>query len=171
MQGWNVQAFLIRILFLTVFMWLGTFCDHMIFRSAHKAFPSWTIRFFLDEVPAERAFSFSFLIFLKHFSTEWLLSPQCLHFIWTELASSLCILDPERLLSRFKSSACKDEMFKNFWSGYFSSLLNYAWWLANLAEYFPLWWKLSRNVCIIWSSEYLFPTETNNACAFWNLLI
>ena len=28
-----------------------------------------------------------------------------------------------------------------------------AWWLANWAEYFPLWWKLSRNVCIIWSSE------------------
>ena len=106
-----------------------------------------------DKVPAEWAFSFSFLIFFKHFSTGWLVSLQYVHFVLADFAFSLCLLDADWLLSRFKYSVCNDEMFKHFWSGYFSSLLNYAWWLANWAEYSPLFWKLSRNVCIIWSSD------------------
>ena len=71
-----------------------------------KHFRAVRSEFLLEEVPAERAFYFSFLIFLKHFSTEWLESPQYLHFVWTEFAFSLCLLDPELLLSRFKYSVC-----------------------------------------------------------------
>ena len=81
------------------------------------------------------------------------LSDSSPHFFWTDCALSLCLIDPETLLSRFKYSVCKDEIFKHIWSGYFYSLLNSTWWLANWAEYFLLWWKLSRNVCIIWYSE------------------
>ena len=44
---------------------------------------------FLGE--AERAFSYSFLIFLKHFPTEWLVSPQYVHFDLAEFAFSLCL--------------------------------------------------------------------------------
>ena len=135
--------------FLTVFRWFGTFCDKMVFGSASKAFPSWTVWFFFDEAPAEWPFSFSFLLFLKLFSTEWLVSPQYVHFALAEFPFSLCLIDPERLLSRFKYYVCNDEIFKNLLSGYFYSLLNYAWWLANWAEYIPLCWKLSRNVFII----------------------
>ena len=122
--------------FLTLFRWLCTFCDHMIFRSASKAFPCWTIRIFVRWSTSRTSFLFSFLIFLRHFSTEWLESPQYVHFALEEFDFSLCLIDPDWLLSRFKYSVCKDEMFKHFWSGYFSSLLNSAWWLANWAEYF-----------------------------------
>ena len=58
--------------------------------------------FLLHEVPAEQAFSFSFLIFLKKHSTEWLLCPQYVHFALADFAFSLCILDPETLFWRFK---------------------------------------------------------------------
>ena len=44
-------------------------------------------------------------------------------------------------------------MFNNFWSINFSYLIYSAWWLAIWAEYFPPCSKLSRNVCISWSSE------------------
>ena len=45
---------------------------------------------------------------------------------------------------------------QRFFSGNFPSLLNSAWWLANWADYFPPWWKLSWNVCIIWSYNSCF---------------
>ena len=63
-------------------------------------------KFLLDETSTARAFSFSFLILLKHFSAEWLLSPQNVHFVWTECDLSLCLLDPETLISRFRWSVC-----------------------------------------------------------------
>ena len=44
-------------------------------------------------------------------------------------------------------SVCSDEMFNDFWSVNISSLLNFAWWLAIWAEYFPPCSKLSRDVC------------------------
>ena len=47
--------------FLTVFRWLDTFCDHMIFRFASKVFPSWTIQSFV-RWSTSRA---SFLYFLS----------------------------------------------------------------------------------------------------------
>ena len=40
----------------------------------------------LSESPAARAFYFSFLILLKHFSTEWLAPPQKAHFLWIRFA-------------------------------------------------------------------------------------
>ena len=79
-----------------------------------RHFRSGKSEFLLDEVPAEQAFSFSFLIFLKHFPTEWLENPQNVHFVWKEFDISLCLLDPETLLLRFKEYVCKDEMFKHF---------------------------------------------------------
>ena len=118
-----------------------------------KHFRGGRSEFLFDEAPAERAFSLSFLIFLKHFLTEWLVNQQNVHFALAEFDFSLCLLDPDWLLSRFKYSVCIEEMFKHFWSGYIYSLLNSAWWLANWAEYFPLCRKLSRKVCIIWYSE------------------
>ena len=48
-----------------------------------------------DEAPVERAFSLSFLIFLKHFSTEWLVNPQNDHFALAEFAFSLFLPDPD----------------------------------------------------------------------------
>ena len=56
--------------------------------------------FLLDETSTARAFSFSFLILLKHFSAELLLPPLNLHFFWTACAISLFLLEPE-LLSVF----------------------------------------------------------------------
>ena len=67
--------------------------------------------FLFDEAPAEQAFSLSFLIFLKHFSTEWLVNPQNEHFALAEFALSLFLLDPNWLLSRFKYSVCIEEMY------------------------------------------------------------
>ena len=46
--------------FLTVFRWLGTFCDNMIFRSASKAFPSWTIWIFVIRSTSRTSFLFFF---------------------------------------------------------------------------------------------------------------
>ena len=43
------------------------------------------------------------------FQKEWLESPQYVHFVLAEFAFSLCLLDPELLLSRFKYSVCNDE--------------------------------------------------------------
>ena len=57
--------------------------------------------FLLDETPTARAFSFYFLILLKQISAEWILPPQNVHSAWTEFTLSLCLLDPELLLSRF----------------------------------------------------------------------
>ena len=54
----------------------------------------------LDEKSTARAFSFYFLILLKHFSAEWLLPSQNVHFVWTSCDLSLFLLEPE-LLSRF----------------------------------------------------------------------
>ena len=51
-----------------------------------KHFRGGRSEFLFDEAPAERDFSFSFLIFLKHFSTEWLVSPQYVHFALAEFA-------------------------------------------------------------------------------------
>ena len=56
----------------------------------------------LDETSTARAFSFSFLIILKYFSAELLLPPQNVHFARTWCALSLCLLEPEILLSRFR---------------------------------------------------------------------
>ena len=50
-----------------VFRWLGTFCDKMIFGSATKAFPIWTIWNFVWRSTSRKSFPFFFLIFLKHF--------------------------------------------------------------------------------------------------------
>ena len=44
--------------FLTVFRWLGKFCDKMIFRSASKAFPCWTIRIFVRWITSRTSFLF-----------------------------------------------------------------------------------------------------------------
>ena len=52
------------------------------------------------EWPAARAFSFSCLVLLKHFSAEWLTPPQKVHFVWTSCALSLFLPKPE-LLSIF----------------------------------------------------------------------
>ena len=55
----------------------------------------------LSEWPAARDFSFSSLILLKHFSAEWLVPPQKVHFVWVVFALSL--FPPKLdLLSRFK---------------------------------------------------------------------
>ena len=67
----------------------------------------------LSEALAARAFSFSCLILLKHFSEEWLVTPQKVHFVWTVFDLSLFIPKPD-LLSRFRQSVCKDEMFNDF---------------------------------------------------------
>ena len=48
--------------------------------------------FLLDETSTAWALSFSFLILLKHFTTEWLLTPQNVHFVWTECSLSLFLL-------------------------------------------------------------------------------
>ena len=45
----------------------------------------------LSEWPAAQDFSFSYLIFLKHFSAEWLIPQQKVHFFWTVFAFSLFI--------------------------------------------------------------------------------
>ena len=55
--------------------------------------------FLLDEISTARAFSFSFLILLKHFSAEWSLPPQNVHFVWTACALSPFLPEPD-LLSR-----------------------------------------------------------------------
>ena len=39
--------------------------------------------FMLDETSTARAFSFYFMILLKHFSAAWLLPPQNVHFAWS----------------------------------------------------------------------------------------
>ena len=78
----------------------------------------------LDVTSAARAFPYFFLILLKHFSAEWLLPQQNVHFVWTACALSL-FLPKTGLLSRFRSSVCNDEMFNDFCSVTFSSLLNY----------------------------------------------
>ena len=57
--------------------------------------------FLFDETSTARAFSFSFLILLKHFSAEWLVPPQNVHFVWTSFALSLLPTKPE-LPSRFR---------------------------------------------------------------------
>ena len=67
-----------------------------------KHFRGGRSEFLLGETSTARDFSFYFLILLKHFSTEWLLPPQNVPFSWTECALSLCLLDPETLLSRFR---------------------------------------------------------------------
>ena len=66
-----------------------------------KHFRGRSYEFLVDEISTARVFSLSFLILLKHFSTEWLLPQQNVKFVWTECALSLFILEPE-LLSRFR---------------------------------------------------------------------
>ena len=63
-----------------VFRWLGKFCYKMIFGSASKAFPSWKIWIFVWRSTSRTSFLFFFSDLLKTFSTEWLESPQYVHF-------------------------------------------------------------------------------------------
>ena len=51
----------------------------------------------LSESPAARAFSFSCMIILKHFSAEWLAPPQKVHFVWTVFTLSLFLSQTELL--------------------------------------------------------------------------
>ena len=60
-----------------------------------KNFRAGRSEFLFDKAPAERAFSLSFPIFLKHFSTEWLVNPHNVHFALAEFDFSLCLLDPD----------------------------------------------------------------------------
>ena len=46
-----------------------------------KHFRGGRSKFLLDDTSTARAFSSSYLILLKHFSAEWLLSPQNVHFV------------------------------------------------------------------------------------------
>ena len=80
-----------------------------------KHFRTGRSEFLLDELPVEQDFHFYFLIFLKRFSTEWFESPQYVHCALAEFPFSLCLLDPDWLLSVFKYSVCYDERFKHFW--------------------------------------------------------
>ena len=43
MINFFIKTYLLS-LFLIIFWWLGTFCDHVIFRSTSKAFPRWKFR-------------------------------------------------------------------------------------------------------------------------------
>ena len=135
-----------------IFWWLWTFCNYVIFRSTSKTFSRCPFRSSVVWSTSRTSFSFYYLIFLKHFYAEWLVPPQKVHLVWTVFSFSL-FLSKTELLSRLRLPVCKDEIFNDFWSIKFSSILNSAWWLVIQAEYFPPWWKLSRNVCISWSSE------------------
>ena len=55
----------------------------------------------LSGSPAAQALSFSYLIVLNHFSAEWLVPPQKVHFVWTACALSL-FLPKSELLSIFR---------------------------------------------------------------------
>ena len=88
--------------FLIIFWWIGNIFDHVIFRSTSKAFPRVRSKYLLDETSTAWAISLSFLNILKNNSAEWLLPPKKMHFAWTECALSLCLLNPELLLSRFR---------------------------------------------------------------------
>ena len=88
--------------FLIIFWWLGTYCNHVIFRSTSKAFLRRTFRISVRWNIIRASFLYSFLILLYFFSAEWLLPPQNVNFSWTECALSLCLIEPELLLSRFR---------------------------------------------------------------------
>ena len=127
----------------------------MIFRSASKTFTRRAFRTFVVQITSRTRFplllSDPFEFFFFRVVVTSTKSALCLE----KFALSL-FLPQLDLLSRFRESVCKDKIYKDFWSVKISSLLNYAWWLDIWAEYFPLWWNLSRNMCMNWSSEYFF---------------
>ena len=54
------KTYLLSVFLFSVFRWLGTFCNKMIFGSASKAFPIWTIWIFVWQSTSRTSFIFFF---------------------------------------------------------------------------------------------------------------
>ena len=103
--------------FLCISLSFGGFEHFAMMWSSDPHLKSFTRRVFYTSVVwmTSRTKCFSLLSdYLDFFSVELLASPPKVHFAWTVFAISLFLPKPE-LLSRFKSSVCKDDIVKYFW--------------------------------------------------------